>query len=80
MTRTAKQRIEQAVERIYYPDYVGNPTVAYKDAVAMILAERARLKRGVKAKQRITVSQCSTSQFCAGYLEACADILKLWEA
>lgn len=79
MTRTAKQRIERAVERICYPDYVGNPTVAYKDAVAMILAERARLKRKVR---KLTAFRCIELDDPEADRKAFMldDILKLWEA
>ena len=82
MTRTAKQRIEQAVKKVSTADsreLFGMPVVPKSMAILMILAERARLRRGVNEKRKITVSMCGTSEFCKGYRAACDDILKLME-
>ena len=80
MKPTAKQRIERAVERIAHPDDRGIPVVPYTIVVAMILAERARLKRGVRTLIAREQNGLGAARWTRGdYIEACNDILALWE-
>lgn len=82
MKTTARARIERAVEKLADREGYGcaqSEIVIREDVIKLILAERARLKREVTKTRAITVSMCSTSEFCKGYHQACGDILALWE-
>ena len=75
MKPTAKQRIEQAVDRIELGD--GHKRIFWKrECIRLILAERARLKRGVRKLRRMYAS-CDTEPTAAE--NAIDDILALWE-
>lgn len=75
MKPTAKQRIARAVEKEagkVYPKHLLTIWAASK----LILAERARLKRGVRKLRRMYAS-CDTEPTAAE--NAIDDILALWE-
>lgn len=84
MKQTAKQRIERAVERVPFGD--GHRRIIWeKVCVSLILAERARLKRGVKKLQRLDrVGMLNGATIEIGALDGAyvrvGDILKLLEA
>lgn len=71
MKRTAKKRIEQAVERNWYKNVMIYP----HEIVSMIMAERARLKGMVK---RLLPDRGECAAYQNGYREAKANVLNLW--
>ena len=83
MTPTARARIEQAVERAEFTDFDGLKAVLSPSAIRLILAERARLKRGVKKLRKKTMAwkPVGDEQIAEhiGYIGAIHDILALWE-
>ena len=72
MTRTATPRIEQAVKTVRWLD-----DCTSREVVSLILAERARLKRGVRKLPRILGATTCGQLHESIRLD---DILKLWEA
>lgn len=86
-TRTATQRVEQAVAKelrfsIGNRDSLPIGEVSYLMR-QVVLAERARLKRGVKRmrKRMMYAHPIGDEQIAEhiGYVGACDDILALWE-
>lgn len=75
MKPTATQQIEQAVNKAFL-----EKTVNSDDALRLILAERARLKRGVKKLRGVEYSGVIGTHMTVAYHHALDDILKLWEA
>lgn len=73
---TTKQRIELAVQKKAFTDSWAMPVMFEHDAVALILAERARLKRQVRKLDRTKISSANQDY---GYHLAIRNVLKLWE-
>lgn len=75
--RTAKQRIERAVEKEYQKWMKGNRVDGWLNiAMAVTMAERARLKRGVR---NLDKGRLKNDDQDYGYHKAINDILALWE-
>lgn len=78
MKPTARARIEQAVKEISRKDALYQLT--HGEAVNLILVERARLKRRVrKVLKECPHTVAEEKLLRAGWMEACNDILALWE-
>lgn len=83
MKPTARARIEQAVKKEV--DFArGNRDSLPIGEVQFImrcaiLAERARLKRGVKKQQQDAIAMSNDSKWWDGYIAATKDILSLWK-
>ena len=74
--RTAKQRIERAVEKEYleWLDQEGAGWLSI--AIACTIAERQRLRRQVRKLARYgDTEMCRTSDYTNGYKSALADVL-----
>lgn len=54
-------------------------TLTYVLITVLILAERARLKRGVRKQQQDAIAMSNDSKWWDGYIAATKDILALWE-
>lgn len=71
MKTTARARIEQAVHKAGF--------MPRGKVLKLILAERARLRRGVRKQQQDAIAMSNDSKWWDGYIAATRDILALWE-
>jgi len=57
------------------PVRFGNIYLNATESAALLRQYHAKIRRMVKRKGKVTVSQFTHSQVCAAYREACSDIL-----